>query len=371
MSLDDYKIGDFAEPVSAMGDNPSADGLTAAQIKAWFDSNSNEIKTAFNSLIDALTADGGGELVKGVNIRYMRINGDDQIEISVDGENWAATASSGHIIEDEDGNTYTQRSRLIFAGDVEDTGTATYVRGITGPAGPQGPAGETGSQGIQGPEGKVYYPTVSDEGVLSWELTEPDEDPPLSVSIRGPQGQTGERGPRGYTGSTGSTGPQGVQGIQGIAGADGRSLVILGRYETLALLEAAHPTGDAGDAWAVGTATDNLIYLWDTDQLEWTCVGALQGPPGPQGVQGLQGIQGISGSSGTAGKSAYESAVDGGYAGTENEFNAELAGIGNKADIPSTFSEGNICVFDSDGNYVDGGIKFSIVDGGLRVEYEE
>jgi hypothetical protein len=371
MSLDDYKIGDFAEPVSAMGDNPSADGLTAAQIKAWFDSNSNEIKTAFNALIDALTADGGGELVKGVNIRYMRINGDDQIEISVDGESWEATASSGHIIEDEYGNTYPQRTRLMFAGEIEDTGTETFVRGITGPAGPQGPAGETGSQGIQGPEGKVYYPTVSDEGVLSWELTEPDEDPPLSVSIRGPQGQTGERGPRGYTGSTGSTGPQGVQGIQGIAGADGRSLVILGRYETLALLEAAHPTGDAGDAWAVGTYDDNMIYIWDTDELEWTCLGAIWCQPGPQGVQGIQGIQGVPGESGESGETAYEAAVSGGYTGTEEEFNSDLAQIGNKADIPATYHEGNITVFDEDGNPADGGISFSVVDGGLVVTYDD
>jgi hypothetical protein len=114
-----------------------------------------------------------------------------------------------------------------------------------------------------------------------------------------------------------------------------------------------------------------MIYIWDTDQTEWTCIGAIWCQPGPQGVQGIQGIQGVPGESGESGESAYESAVSGGYTGTENEFNAELAGIGDKADIPSTFSEGNICVFDSDGNYVDGGIKFSIVDGGLVVTYDD
>lgn len=41
---------------------------------------------------------------------------------------------------------------------------------------------------------------------------------------------------------------------------------------------------------------------------------------------------GSDGKDGTDGKSAYESAKDGGYTGTENEFNEELAKVGKKAD---------------------------------------
>ena len=42
---------------------------------------------------------------------------------------------------------------------------------------------------------------------------------------------------------------------------------------------------------------------------------------GPQGIPGIPGIQGL------PGDSAYTSAVNGGYAGTEAEFYADLAAI--------------------------------------------
>ena len=67
MSLNDYKINTFSKPVSALADRPR---ITAAELKAWFDSNStNEIKTSINSLIDALVA----------------LTGADQIGVSVEG----------------------------------------------------------------------------------------------------------------------------------------------------------------------------------------------------------------------------------------------------------------------------------------------
>lgn len=54
-------------------------------------------------------------------------------------------------------------------------------------------------------------------------------------------------------------------------------------------------------------------------------VTGAQGPQGVPGVAGAQGIQGIQGPAGEAGKSAYQAARDGGYTGTEAEFNAILA----------------------------------------------
>ena len=46
---------------------------------------------------------------------------------------------------------------------------------------------------------------------------------------------------------------------------------------------------------------------------------------GSQGIQGPQGADGADGADGEDGKSAYESAVDGGYTGTEAQFNTDLA----------------------------------------------
>lgn len=125
------------------------------------------------------------------------------------------------------------------------------------------------------------------------------------VVLREVQGVTPEDGAdymllaeRGGAGPEGPAGPAGPQGPQG---ADGSSFVVLGRYETLEALEAAHPAGSGGDAWAVGTAEDNDIYLWDVDALAWQNVGSLQGPPGPQGAQGETGEAGPQGERGETG----------------------------------------------------------------------
>ena len=74
-----------------------------------------------------------------------------------------------------------------------------------------------------------------------------------------------------------------IQGAKGETGNDGTSVTILGEYETEADLRAAHPTGNAGDAYLV--AGD--LYVWSGS--DWVNVGTIQGPQGPQGVQGPQG----------------------------------------------------------------------------------
>lgn len=61
-----------------------------------------------------------------------------------------------------------------------------------------------------------------------------------------------------------------------------------------------------------------------------------QGPIGPTGAQGAQGLPGPTGATGADGKSAYESAVEAGYQGTEQEFNAALTAVSTKADKPKS-----------------------------------
>ena len=80
------------------------------------------------------------------------------------------------------------------------------------------------------------------------------------------------------------------------------SLSILGLYATLEELESAHPAGAAGDAYAVGTATDNLIYIWDVLSASWQSIGSLKGPQGERGEPGPQGIQGEIGPEGPKGE---------------------------------------------------------------------
>ena len=92
--------------------------------------------------------------------------------------------------------------------------------------------------------------------------------------------QTGEYTVTSYP----SRGEQGPQGETGPQGPEGTTLTIKGLYETLEALQEAHPTGQPGDAYAVGTDVSNVIYIWDTDTSTWTSIGALQGAPGPQGA---------------------------------------------------------------------------------------
>ena len=199
----------------------------------------------------------------------------------------------------------------------------------------------------------------------------------MLVAEKGGKGDTGAPGAPGGKGDTGEQGETGV-GVQSVErtagdgspgttdtytitltdgststftvynGADGTSFTVLGRYDTLDALQAAHPVGSEGDAWAVGSAEDNDIYLWNVDTQVWQNIGSLQGPPGPQGPAGRDGMDGKDGAPGAAGqdgaqgppgadgaqgppgptgKTAYQYAVDGGYTGTEEDFQA-LMGTG-------------------------------------------
>lgn len=74
---------------------------------------------------------------------------------------------------------------------------------------------------------------------------------------------------------------------------------------------------------------------------------------------------GKDGTDGTDGKSAYEAAQDAGYTGTEDEFNADLATVGTKADISPVV---NITMNYTDWTEVDVGYKqqVSVTGGGVN-----
>lgn len=133
--------------------------------------------------------------------------------------------------------------------------------------GPQGPKGDTGATGAQGPKGDQGEQGVQGPaGPKGDAFTYDDFTAEQLAALKGPKGDTGDVGPQGPQGETGPAGPQGIQ-------------------------------GEKGDV----------------------------GPKGPQGPQGLKGDKGDTGATGDPGKSAYQAAVDGGYAGTEAEFNVIIA----------------------------------------------
>lgn len=70
-------------------------------------------------------------------------------------------------------------------------------------------------------------------------------------------------------------------------------------------------------------------------------------------VPGIVGPRGEKGQ----GTSAYDAAKEAGYTGTEEEFNAALADIENKANKATGHTEGNLAALDAEGNPVDSGKK--------------
>lgn len=117
-------------------------------------------------------------------------------------------------------------------------------------------------------------------------------DQELKDYSRSNQRAQGETGPQGIRGTAGPEGPQ---------GGPGAGLKILGLFAAVEALSQAHGTGGSGEAYAVGTAAENEIYIWSADQNAWVSVGALQGPQGPQGEAGPQGPEGKAGPQGVQG----------------------------------------------------------------------
>lgn len=87
-----------------------------------------------------------------------------------------------------------------------------------------------------------------------------------------------------------------VLAIKGDKGDTGALCTVLGRYDTLADLEAGASNPNAGDAYAVGTEAPYHIYIYDGVNSEWADFGtAIQGPMGPRGVRGPAGERGSAG----------------------------------------------------------------------------
>lgn len=363
MGLSDFKITDA--DITSKGVQASPDQLsgTAEENKKVFDRlTSGPVKDGHNKLIDALVALGVEQLIQygSEDIKYIRLNADEHIEVSSDGVTWTEVASSGHLIYDAAGQQMPQRSRLKFGGAsvVTDDGTYTIVSGVKGDkgdTGAKGDKGDKGDTGDQGPQGAAWYPAVDGLGNLTFVLSE-TATPPPAYNIRGPQGPQGvqglqgaagatgpqgiqgprglqgakgekgatgatgatgpagpagaqgaqgiqgpqgETGPQGATGATGPAGPTGPQGQKGDPGEDGKSFTIQDIYPTLAALKQAFPTGNEY-AYQV-TAEDDEIFIWSELDTDWVSLGKLQGPQGPQGPTGATGAQGPKGDAGPQG----------------------------------------------------------------------
>ena len=132
-------------------------------------------------------------------------------------------------------------------------------------------------------------PHIGDNG--NWWIGDTDTLKPA----RGEQGLQGVRGERGLQGERGAQGERGIQGLQGVQGLQGLP-------------------GVKGDAGAKGEQ-------------------GVQGLRGLTGAKGVDGLPGAKGADGKDGKSAYQIAVEQGFAGSEAAWLLSLKGEkGEKGD---------------------------------------
>lgn len=198
--------------------------------------------------------------------------------------------------------------------------------GKDGQDGAQGPRGEQGIQGPQGPQGptglaaKVNVGTVTKlpagetpTVVNSGTPTDAVLDFGLAQGEKGDKGDAGETGPKGDPGQAATVAVgtvtslppgsrptvvnkgtstaavfdfglvQGAKGDKGDKGADGTGVTISGSYDAYEELVAAHPTGNAGDAYMVS----GNLYVWSATKNAWDNVGRIQGPQGEAGADGV------------------------------------------------------------------------------------
>ena len=101
---------------------------------------------------------------------------------------------------------------------------------------------------------------------------------------------------RGFTGTL----DEWLASLVGPTGPQGAGLVFDGTYPTLEDLERAHPTGQTGDCYKVGTDEEYVAYFWDPENSKWDPLQVM-GPTGPQGAIGPTGPQGTAGEPGATG----------------------------------------------------------------------
>lgn len=101
------------------------------------------------------------------------------------------------------------------------------------------------------------------------------------------------------------------------------NFTVLDRFATYDELIAKHPTGEAGQAFAIGTADDNVVYIWGIDTKTWVNIGAVQGAQGPTGATGAPGEDGKDGKDGENGisPSVTVEEIEGGHRVTITDAN--------------------------------------------------
>lgn len=168
--------------IQKLEDEPNdVGGLTSGELKLKFDEGGLTIQDFINnSLIKDLENEGILEILRTADpkMRFARLNSDGAMEVSPNGVIWTVLLSSGHIVVDEQGRRFPQRSQLTFANSqISDDGVTTVVRGVTGDK------GETGEKGKSAYESALEGGYAGTEGEFNAELAKLPQKADLAVPM--------------------------------------------------------------------------------------------------------------------------------------------------------------------------------------------
>ena len=158
--------------------------------------------------------------------------------------------------EDNNGDSHTQNLNVMD--------------GEKGDKGDKGDVGEKGATGNKGDTSTITIGTVTSGVSPSVENVGTNTDAIFNFVL--------------------AKGDKGDKGDAGNDGQDGKSFDIKAQYPTYQALVTAHPTGEAGDAYFVGTDENPDLYIWLTDDQEWFNNGKIAGVKGDKGDTGDDGF---------------------------------------------------------------------------------
>ena len=270
--------------VVGLADTPN---LSTQEMQKKFDELATDvIIPKFNKLSDELDSKSIDKKVSSEEITNIKINEDKQLETSNDGGvTWEATASSGHIIENGASTQYPARARLQFSDNVVISDNPQQNKTfISVPAGEKGEKGESATITIGNVESGVeaHVENVGSDTDAIFNFTFPRGEHGSAATIRVGSVQSGQNASVFNSGTTSDAVFNFVL-PKGEKGDTGTSFQIKGMYATYEELIAAHPTGSRGDAYAVGTSVENVIYNWNNDTKAWDNLGGLKGAKGDTG----------------------------------------------------------------------------------------
>lgn len=232
----------------------------------------NSTQPFLNTQTSTMTADEKAEFKNSLDIQ----NGETYVpSVDKDGNLSWSTSADPPAPTNIKGPSGTS-TKIVQVSDGDDNGVPAKIIRFSDGTELKLPVGSPGSDGV------TFTPSVSN-GILSWQSSDPDVEPPDSVEIKGDKGDKGD------------------------------PFTIAKIYSSIEEMNADYSTGNVAVGSFVLIETGNVedsenarLYVKGTSKYEYLTdlsgTQGLQGPPGLQGLQGLQGEQGIQGPTGPQGK---------------------------------------------------------------------